>query len=158
MQYTFEAVPQNRTERWVTECLTTSAHERGGQYGMQILPYMIEDGTVTWSEKVMTVTSDGEETAGGGVMFDFLRQVMAEPTIAEILATESEKNQISALMNSLVTDEEARLFHTDMATYTALVERELATSIMFTAPAGSNRAKWIEERLGPGSTELPTQS
>ena len=48
MQYTFEAVPQNRIEHWVKECLTTTAHERGGEFGLTSLPYIIEGTKVLW--------------------------------------------------------------------------------------------------------------
>ena len=38
MQYVFEAVPENRTEHWVRECITTSAHERGGEFALTSMP------------------------------------------------------------------------------------------------------------------------
>lgn len=155
MQYTFEAVPENRAEGWVTECLTTTIHQRGGGFAMQSLPYTIENNLVTWGESVLMITEDGE-TTGGGYMHDYLQQAMAAPTIEEILADQSENSQIAALINGLVDDPEARMFHIDMATYTAMQERNLVTAIMFTAEVGSNRERWIEERHGPGALKFPS--
>jgi len=148
MQYVFEAVAENRTEHWVKECLTTTAHDRGGEYGLISLPYVIEDKTkVIWSDEKQTVSSNIEGEAGGGVMFEYLQDVMQQPTIEEVIGQQD--SELIDLMNSLVDDPEARQFHTDMATLAALEERQLVTAAMFSAEPGSNRAKWIEERLGP---------
>src|SRR3954470_18718710 len=76
MQYTFEAVPENREKHWVKECLTTSAHERGGAYGLQVMPYVLEGTKVLWAEETITVTSE-EDLQGGGTMFDYLQSAMS---------------------------------------------------------------------------------
>lgn len=148
MQYTFEAVPENRTEHWVKECLTTTAHDREGEFALTSLPYMIEDGKMVWSDSTMTISSEAEGEGGGGVMFEWLQHAMAQPTIEEAIAKSSEDSELAALMSSLVTDPEQRLFHTDMATFRSLEERHLVTAAMFSAIPGSRRAEWIKERLG----------
>ena len=150
MQYTFEAVPQNRTERWVTECLTTTAHERGGEFALCSMPYWIEDDKVVWLEE-KTIWHSADEGEGAGVMFEALQHAMSQPTIEEVFAEKAKGDKVAELVSGLITDPELRHFHTDMATYTAMQDRKLASAVVFTAEAGSDRAKWIEERLGPGS-------
>ena len=148
MQYTFEAVPENREKHWVRETLTTSIHERGGAFALHSQPYIIEDWKVIWSEDTQTISSDKEGEGGGGVMFNTLQNAMEQPTIEDMLNDQSKTNPVTAVMNSLVDDQEQRLFHTDMATYRSLEEKGLASAVMFSAVPGSKRAEWIEERLG----------
>ena len=154
MQYTFEAVPENRTEHWVTECLTTTAHERNGEFGLISLPYLIEDGEVTWLDQKLTLSSTTEGEGGGGVMFEYLQDAISQPTIEEIMTEKAQDNRFVAMMAGLVTDPVARMFHTDMATYTALRDRDLVSAIMFTAEPGSVRAQLIEERLGSDAIKV----
>lgn len=152
MQYVFEAVPQNLEKHWVSECLTTTVHERGGGFALHTLPYKIVDDQLVWGEEIV-VLPDGD-VQGGGAMHAYLQDAMSQPTIEEIISAKGDAvATVAAFMSGLVTDPEARLFHTDMATYTILKQRDLVTAIMFTAEAGSDRAKWIEERLGPGSLQ-----
>lgn len=155
MQYTFEAVPENATEGWVQECLTTTAHDRGGGFCLTSLPYTIQGKEVLWGEEKFTITDGEDDGHGGGAMYEYLQNVMATPTIEEAMAEQAKTNEITRVMSTLVTDEEQRRFHFDMATFTALTERNLVSSAVFTAPKDSKRAEWIEERLGPGSTVQP---
>lgn len=148
MQYVFEAVPENRTEHWVKECVTTTAHERGGEFALTSMPYVIEDGQVVWSESRIEISSQAEGEGGGGVMFDWMQHAMAQPTIEEVMSSKAENDQITAVISEMVTDPEMRLFHTDMATYRAMEEQHLVSAIMFAANPGSLRAEMIEERLG----------
>jgi hypothetical protein len=148
MQYTFEAVPENREKHWVTECLTTSGHERGGEFALISMPYLIEDGLVTWLDGKITLSSTVDGEGGGGVMFDYLQNAMSQPTIEEIMAEKAKDNKVVAMMAGLVTDPETRLFHTDMATYKGMEERKLISAVMFTAMPGSLREELIRERLG----------
>ena len=157
MQYTFEAVPENREKHWVKETITTSIHERGGAFALHSQPYVLEDGKVVWSDETQTISSDVEGESGGGVMFNTLQDAMTKPTIEQILSQESAVNPVTALMNSLVDDPEQRMFHTDMATYKIMEDRNLITAVMFSATPDTRRAEWIEERLGPGSTAIPGQ-
>jgi len=153
MQYTFEAVPENREKHWVKECLTTTAHERGGGFILQSLPYTIEDYQTIWSEPLV-VDSEVVGEGGGGVMYDYMQAAMAAPTIEEAMLAKGKDDPMAELVHSLVTDPEARLFHTDMATLTALKERNLVGSVVFTTVPGTLREQWIEERLGPDAIKF----
>jgi hypothetical protein len=146
MQYTFEAVPENREKHWVRECLTTTAHERGGGFILQSMPYVIEDWEVIWSEPLI-VDSEVVGEAGGGVMYDYLQQSMAAPTIAEAIATKGKNDPMMKLISDLIDDPEQRLFHIDMATYKIMRGRNLVTSVIFFAKKGTNRALLIKDRM-----------
>jgi hypothetical protein len=155
MQYTFEGVPENAEKHWVTECITTSGHERGGEFALTSMPYWIEDGKVVWQEeKNLSFTSGNEGDGGGGVMFEYMQNAMSLPTIEEVMAEKAKDNRLIGMISDLITDEEIRFFHTDMATYTSMRERKLVSAIMFTAEPGSVRAKLIEERLGPEAIRM----
>lgn len=147
MQYTFEAVPENREKRWVSECLSTSAHERGGDFCFTSQPYWIEGTKVVWGEEQVFLTAIQDGTSAKGVMFEYLQNTMSLPTIEEVMAEKAGSDPTAKVMMGLVTDPEIRLFHTDMATYTALQERKLVTAIMFTAKPGTSRALLIKERM-----------
>ena len=56
-----------------------------------------------------------------------------------------------------MTDPEYRLFHTDMATLTALNERKLIQSALVGAGEGTARAELLTERLGNDGTWDVTQ-
>jgi hypothetical protein len=155
MQYTFEAVPENREKKWVLECLTTSAHERGGEFGLASLPYEIENHQVIWGEDQLSVHSTIDGEGAGGVMFDWLQDAMSRPTIEQVMAENAQSNKITAAISKLVDDPEVRLFHTDMATYTAMKEKGLITAVMFTAAPGSVREQMIRDRLGEEAVTEP---
>lgn len=148
MQFVYETHPEAHDRGWVDSCISVALHERGGEYGFASVPYVIAGAEVIWPEG--GEISTGDEVTGGGAMFDVLQRMMLMPTLDEKLDPNSD-NPVTAMMSSLIDDPEARRFHTDMATYKALEERNLITGIMFGADKGSNRAKWLEERLGAGS-------
>lgn len=148
MQYTFEAVPENRTHHWVTECLSTTVHERGGGFCFSSWPYVIENGKVVWGEKTLDFMAGEDDTKAQGVMFEYLQHAMSQPTLEEVIAEKSKDDPMAAMMAGLVTDPEQRLFHTDMATITMLEERKLITIAMLAAEPGTAREEMIRERLG----------
>ena len=147
MQYTFEAVPENREKHWVMECLSTSAHERGGEFCFSSLPYVIEGKQVVWGEEKI-IYSNAEGESAQGVMFDYLQHAMSQPTLEDIMAEKAKDDPFFAAMGGLVTDPEQRLFHTDMATFSSLEERKMVTAGMFAAEPGSWREQQIKERFG----------
>jgi hypothetical protein len=153
MQYLFETNP-NASE-WVVECITVTMHERGGAYGLHSVPYTIEDDQVTWMEEhVVTGNStDDDDFEGGGLMFRVMQEAMAGPTMEQKIAEAAKESELGSLMASLVTDEETRLFHTDMACSKALQQRELVKTVLLSAGEGSARKKLLTERLGPSDTE-----
>ena len=157
MQFVFENYPEAAEQNWVNECLTITMHERGGEFALYSTPYRIKDGKVEWQEGGQYELRSGEEgSSGGGVMFDYLQDSMTGPTILTKLDEQSEVEPVVALMSSLITDEEARLYHADVATFQAMGERELATAVVLSAEPGSNREKWLTERFGPPGTPYPT--
>jgi hypothetical protein len=147
-QYVCEAVPENRTEHWVTECLTTSAHERDGEFALSFLPYAMENHQMIWSDNTLSISSAEVDITGSGEMFGYLQEVMSKPTVEELMTMEGESNKLYALVNTFIEDPEERLFQLDMATFRALEERQLMTTAMFAAEKGSRRAEWIKESFG----------
>ena len=87
-------------------------------------------------------------------MFDYLQDAMSKQTIEEVMAEKAETDPMVKIMAGLVEDPERRLFHTDMATYTAMKDRKLVSAIMFTADPGSLRQELIQERLGDESIQM----
>lgn len=148
LQFVYETHPEAHAEGWVDSCISIAVHERGGEYAFLSVPYVIEDDQVVWTDGEQQVSSAHSEEQARGPMFEYLQQVMSSPTIADRMA-EGSDDQIAKMMAGLIDDDEARLFHTDMATLKALEDRGLITGIMFGAEKGSNRAQWLQERLGP---------
>jgi len=157
MQFVFETEPRNAVEHWVDECITTTAHERGGAYILSSNGYRIVGDKVEWTEQQMTISSSDEEGEASGAMFDYLQRAMAQSTIEERIAEDTDRNPITAMLSELVTDPEYRLFHTDMATLTALNERKLIQSALVGAGEGTARAELLTERLGNDGTWDVTQ-
>lgn len=157
MQYVFEAVPENAVEHWVDECLTTTLHERGGGYVLNSNGYRINGGELIWTEAQMHVTSEDEDGSAAGVMFEYLQHAMAAPTIEEKIVEDAKTNPLSAMMATLVEESERRLFHTDMATLTALNERGLIKSALVGAEPGTLREELLTERVGNDGTWSVTQ-
>jgi hypothetical protein len=152
MQYVFEAEPRNAVEHWVDECITTTSHERGGAYILNSNGYRITGDKVVWTEQQMHISSETEGQAAG-VMFEYLQNAMANKTIEEKIAEDAKSNPLTAVMGQLLVDEpERRLFHTDMATLTALNERGLIHSAVVGAEPGSVREEMLIERLGNDGT------
>ena len=112
-------------------------------------PYVIEDDQVIFSDDLRRHQRRMRVPGRWG---DVRLPAVCDgsPTINDRMqdALNGGNDPIGEFMASLVDDPEARLFHTDMATYTALKERNLVTGVMFGATPGSDRAKWLEERLG----------
>jgi hypothetical protein len=145
MQFVYETHPEAIEKGWVTECLTTTVHERGGGFVLLSASYQIKDGKVEWGEVAAHRQDDG---AGEGTMFDYLRDAINAPSMDEVIAEQAKTNPIADLMNNLVSDPEARRFHIDLATLRALEEKKLTTAVILYAEPGSNRAQWLQERLG----------
>lgn len=150
LQYVHETTPDAHEKGWVDSCISVAIHERGGEYGFVSQPYVLKDGGVIFPDDLQQASPKNEDAEAGGAMFDYLQSAMAAPTINDRMkeAINGGNDPIGQLMAGLVDDPEARLFHTDMATYKALEERDLITGIMFGATPGSNRAEWLKERLG----------
>jgi hypothetical protein len=157
MQFVFEAEPRNAVEHWVDECITTTIHERGGAFVLSSAGYRINGNKVIWTDQQMHVSSDTDDGQAAGVMFEYLQHAMANPTIEEKIAEDAKTNPLSAMMGKLVEDPEHRLFHTDMATLTALNERKLIQSALVGAEPGSVREELLKERLGNDGTWNVTQ-
>jgi hypothetical protein len=145
MQFVFQTNPN---QDWVTECLTTTIHERGGSFALNSDGYKIVDGHVVWGHRQLHFLSGVDEGEGQGFMFDYLQQAMAEPLLMTTLQEESEKSELAKLMLSLVDDPEEQMFHADAATARLLLDRELAHTVLLGAEPGSKRERWIEERFG----------
>jgi hypothetical protein len=157
MQYVFEAEPRNAVEHWVDECITTTAHERGGAFVLSSNGYRIMKSKtvwmVEWTEQQMHISSETEEGQAAGVMFEYLQHSMANQTIEEKIAEDAKSNPLSAVMGQMLVDEpERRLFHTDMATITALNDRKLIQTALVAAEPGSVREELLTERLGNDGT------
>lgn len=149
MQYVAQTQPEAYEKGWVSECLMTSIHERGGGFGLQSQPYLLRDYMVEWGEARSDTSAAGEHAIGGGYMLDYLQEVMSKPTIEELARQHAKSNPLAKVMTELITNPEARYFHMDMATYKRLSELKLVTGVVFSAEKGSDREKWLTERLGP---------
>jgi hypothetical protein len=145
MQYVFYAHPE---EDWVTECLTTSVHERDGAFVLHSQAFKIEDGHVIWGDSQLHHVSSEDEITGNGVMFEYLQQAMKEPLLMAELQKEGEKSPLAQLMLTLVNDPEEQYFHADAATARILMDRKLAITVMLGAEPGTKREEWIKERFG----------
>lgn len=155
MQYLAETDPKALADGVVNTCLITTAHERGGRFAVQLQPYRITDTTVEWlTAKYERFTSDDVATRGDGRIMAELQQAMASPTALELMAADASKNQaLYALLNAL-SDPEAQLFHCDMATMRALRDQDLVTEVLLFADEGTNREKWLSERMGDPSMTI----
>ena len=148
MQFVAETHPEAWENGWVAECLTTSAHERGGGYELFSQAYRIKDGKVEWGDTKSVKHSNEQGDHEGGLMFDHLQQAMATPTVEEQLEEQAKENPLAAMVAGLIEDPERRQFHIDMATAKALEDNDLAVGVMVLADDGSERAQWLAERLG----------
>jgi hypothetical protein len=146
MQFVFENHPK---KGWVNECLTTTIHERGGGFGLSSHAYRIADHQVEWLEVKMEMVSGDEAVRGGGVMYEYLQQAMAAPSMEEVIS-ESE-DPVTALMGTLLPDDEVRLTHEDLGTYQALKDKKLVISVIFFVAPGSTREKMLNSRLEAGA-------
>ena len=154
MQFVAETHPDNDKEGWVNSCLTTSIHERGGGYILSSLPYRLVDGKLEWlDDLVIEVASATPEEKGAGVMFSYLQAAMAQPTMEEQIAESIKTDEMAKAISGLITDTEQREFHSDMATFRTLQERDLVTAVVFSAISGSDRERWLAERFGASDPE-----
>lgn len=152
MQYVAETMPD---KDWVTECLTITTHERDGGFTLFSQPYRIRDGEVEWTEEERIQLSSGDDDAEAhGVMFEALQHAMQTPKINMLMEEQVKKDPTAALVSSLISDEETRYFHSDMATLRALEERELIISCLFAAKEGSKRKELLQERFGDGDNQM----
>jgi hypothetical protein len=145
MQYLAQTSQEAIEKHWVNECLTTSSHERGGGFAVSSQSFIIRDDKVEWLDKDLELVS--KDGRGEGVMFDYLQRSMSEPTVMETIKNDGSK--VSKLMLALISDPEAQLFHSDIATISALKEKQLATAVVLSARSGSEREQWLTERYGP---------
>jgi hypothetical protein len=146
MQFMAQTSQEAIEKHWVNECLTTSVHERGGGFAVCSLSFIVRDDKVEWLGDDL-VHLAGPEAKGDGVMFDYLQQSMNAPTVMEQI--KSDGSPASRLMLTLISDPEAQLFHSDIATIQALKDKDLASGVVLSAPSGSDREQWITERFGP---------
>lgn len=154
MQFVAQTMPEAFEKGWVHECLTTSIHERGGDYALASHGYRITDGVVEWLEAKSMNPEHENPTSGGGFMFDNLQAAMERKTMEETVREETENENeplLQLLAGTFKDDPERRAFHIDMATSRVLEDNELAIGVMLMAEAGTNRAEWLEERLGDPS-------
>lgn len=146
MQYVAETVPEAKDRGWVNECMTTSIHDRSGNFGFHSKPFQVKGDEVLWHDDQDTLMTKADG-GGDGVMFDYLQGVMSGPKMRDIITERAGKDTfLNALMTNL--DEEAQLFHTDAATVKALQEKDLAIGVVLSAEPGSEREQWIHERFG----------
>ena len=152
MQYVAEVYPD---KDWVRECLTITTHERDGGFTLFSQPYRILDGEVEWTEEsLLQISSEEDDVGGSGVMFEALQHAMEVPKINALVAEQAEKDDVAAFISSLITDEETRYFHSDMATFRALEEKELILSCLFAAKEGSTRQALLKDRFGPADNQM----
>jgi len=148
MQYLAERDSEAQDKGWVSECLTTLIHERGGAYAMSSQPFRIRDGKVDWlaQSEVHVVDSESENHADG-TMFQYLQRAMSAPTIMDLIGQKSETGDLTTtMMLNLVPDDEVRYFHSDMAVRRVLMEKDLAITVLLLAEPGSKRAQMIHDR------------
>ena len=151
MQYVAETNPDALAKEWVFECLTSSAHERGGKYALVSQPYVIKEGKVEWREMKSDFPTNeiGETTEGAsGYMFENLQRAMSFPTILEALEEQARENPMAQMVANMIEDPDRRQFHIDMATAQTLESKELVEGVMLMAEEGSERQEWLRERLG----------
>lgn len=150
MQFVFETYPDASERGWVSECVSTSMHERDGLFAMHYQEYRIKDWVVEWMEaKAKTVAPDTDfGSSPAEQMFEFLEAALTRPKLDTAIAEVD--NPIATLVDGLFpVGSELRLYHTDMATIHALEERGVSTNVVLRAEVGSDREKWLTERLGP---------
>jgi hypothetical protein len=150
MQYLAQNDPQAFEKGWIEECLNTTSHERFGGYVMHTSPFRRHGTEVEWQEDREIYT--GPDDKAGGLMFDYLQRTMSASKLIDLIRDDAETNKDPKAMATLwlgdAMAEDQRLFHTDVATVTALKERELVTSVILLAEEGSERHQLIIERFG----------
>lgn len=146
MQFVAQTMPEAFAKGWVTECLTTNIHERGGEYGMYSRPFAIQDDQVVWGEPRVNTMGSDEGVRGGGVIFEVLQQTMTLPTAFDRL---KDPDELGSLLKKAARDldEESRLAHCDIATFKILTEKDLAQAVVLSAQDGSARHKLLSERF-----------
>lgn len=155
MQFVAQTVPDAVDKGWVHECLTTSAHERGGTYMLVSQGYRIEDGQMTWLDPKIMDPEHESKAAAEGYMFENLQRAMTIPPMEELIAERAKEDPTAALLGGVFADQpERRQFHIDMATAQALETNGLAVGVMLMANEGSPRAEWLEERMGEPGVHL----
>ena len=151
MQYVSETYPDAADKGWVTPCLTTTIHDRAGGYGLYSLPYSLKENRVIWGEPVILMEgSDGEDGGqGAGYMYDRLQDAMQRPKAADMFTEQlGQGNPMVKLLAALLDDDEATLFHSDVATMRVLKEKGLVHAVVLRAETGSKREELIQDRFG----------
>jgi hypothetical protein len=146
MQYVVETVPDAYEKGWVSECITTSVHDRNGGYALHMQPYRIHGTEVEYSEETGGMDSD-TEGEGGGVMHDWMQHIMTRPKLIEIVNASDQPEAEALGFIAETMPEEEQLAHYDLVTSAVLMERELATGVFYSAPSGSLREQMLKERV-----------
>lgn len=160
MQFVGETNPEAVAKRWVNECLTTSIHDREGNYGISSEPFQIEgeggDRKVVWLEAdaQMRISSENENERGDGFMFNVLQKIMSEKKMTELMAEQVQQNPLFEVLDAVISDPELRYYHTDSATVQAMAEREVALAVVLNAEKGSERYRLIKERFGEAMVQF----
>lgn len=149
MQFVCESMPEAQEKGWVTPALTLSAHERGGDYFLRLMPYRLKEDRVEWDEVADTYLSSDEEVQADGSMFHYLQHSMQAPTIADHIKESAEMGQLVEYLG----DEQGAI-HSDMACVRAMKDKHLINSVIFPVIEGSARAEQIAERLGPDAIKF----
>jgi len=150
MQYVSETYPDAAEKGWVSPCLTTTIHDRDGGWALYSLPYVIKEDQITWGEPIsMGSSEEGEDdTTGTGVMFDWLQDMMQRPKATDLISENLEQGNPMLKLFTEMLDEEAILFHGDVATMRTMKEKDLVLAVVLRAEAGSKREEMIKDRFG----------
>lgn len=148
-QFVYETDPMASAKGWVDSAIIITCHEYGGKWLFAVLPFKIRRGKLTWLEdrEVISTSEDEDVQDAGGGVHDALQEVMTFPTTTDRLFEAAELNPVFKFMADHLGEEE-RLFHSDMATHRQLLKHNLAMAIEMVAEPGSDRERWLTERLG----------
>lgn len=144
MAFVGATYPEAQQEGWVSECLTTNAFDREGDYVVVSTPYLIQDHQVTFKESIV---HDSSEAEGSGVMQNAFLAIMQLPTVIQTLEKDEDAKLIQVVAQ-FIPDPEVRQFHMDCAALKAMAEQDLITAAALMAEEGSARKQMIIERFG----------
>lgn len=140
LQFVAETMPDSGT---VWECLTTLIVDRTTRVLTNMSCYRIVDGAVEWTQEELL--GDTETDKQSGAMVDTLREAMRRPKLLDVLPL---KNDPVAQMMLGQLSEVAAEFHSDMATWRTLVDKDLVVSAMLGAEPGTERYDMLKNALG----------
>jgi hypothetical protein len=150
MQYVSETYPDAAEKGWVSPCLTTTIHNRDGDFCLYSLPYSLSEDKVIWGEPFAMYNSeeDKDKGQGTGVMFEWLQDAMQRPKATDLISENLEQGNPMLKLVTEMLEEEALLFHGDVATMRTLKDKELVIAVALRATVGSKREELIRERFG----------